>query len=330
MKDQVLKTLNSVIIPTVAACTFLAGAIVFVANVVHYSIPRIIREGFGGQLKAESIWTDFLNSSSPWFLSVALMAGLWTVFTLQPKPTEATDPKMNAEMFSSHLIGLGYFLLVDAILTVVALACLAATGQLDDVLKHGANLVTAATGASSNSPTVAADAVELRRGFVTQAVILGLSLAMAILGALFYFANSLWTKFAAKTEMFNQNVFWAGLWFRLAEAVVFTLAFFLALRFYSTADSLYLMPMIGLFVGMTVKSAEALVFGLAERTLAAATALVSPPEKKAPPPKNTAAAAAAPDANGNPPSGAGASVQIPQRGDLPPVAKDAPSTPPRS
>ncbi len=303
MNAQARRTLNSVVMPTVAAFAFLAGGIVFVANVTHHSIPRIVNEGFGGSLKEQSIWTDFLYSSSPAFLVVALIAGLWTVFTLPLKPTRASDEQMNDEMFTGHLIGLGYFLLVDAVLTVVALCGLAATGQLDDVLKHGANLLASATGAPSATDAPLLDDVSTRRGFITQAIILGLSLAMAILGALFYFANSLWAKFAAKTEMFNRNVFWAGLWFRLAEAVVFTLAFFLALRFYASTDSLYLMPMLGLFIGMTVKSAEALVFGLAERTLAAATALVSPPEKKAPPATNPASTQTGPNPNGNPPGG---------------------------
>lgn len=303
MNAQARETLNNVVVPTVAAATFLAGAVVFVANVVHHSLPRIVKHGFSATNEG-SIWTDFLNSSSPVFLVVALITGLWTVFALPRKPKVASDPAMNADMFSGHLIGLGYFLLVDAILTVVALACLAATGQLDDVLRHGAKLLSGAAAATASAAPL--DEIAQRRGFITQAIILGLSLAMAILGALFYFANSLWAKFAAKTEMFNQNVFWAGLWFRLAEAVVFTLAFFLALRFYADPASLYLMPMLGLFIGMTVKSAEALVFGLAERTLAAASALVSPPEKKAPPPANPAGGQPQAHPNGNPPGPGGA------------------------
>lgn len=281
MTTEARATLNSVIMPILAAFTFLAGAMVFVANVVHLSIPRIIQHGLNAQGNG-SIWTDFLHSSSPYFLGVALFAGLWTVFTLERKPGLATDAETSGKMFSAYLIGLGFFLLVDAIITMVAITGLAATGQLDDILKHGAALIEQASGAAAQ-PVAALTPEETRRGFMTQAVILGLSLAMAILGALFYFANSLWAKFGLKTEMFNRNVFWAGLWFRLAEAVVFTLAFFLALRFYAEANTLYLMPMIGLFVGMTVKSAEALVFGMAERTLAAAVALVSPAEKKTPP-----------------------------------------------
>lgn len=282
MTTETRLTINIVIMPSLAAFTFLAGTMVFVANVVHHSIPRIVQHGLNSQGNG-SVWTDFLKSSSPYFLGVALFAGLWTIVTLDRKSGLAKDPETSSKMFSSYLIGLGYFLLVDAIVTMVAITGLAATGQLDDILKHGAALIEQASGAAAQTAT-ALTPEETRRGFMTQAVILGLSLAMAILGALFYFANSLWAKFGDEKIMFNRNVFWAGLWFRLAEAVVFTLAFFLALRFYADANTLYLMPMIGLFVGMTVKSAEALVFGIAERTLAAAVALVSPPEKKTPPP----------------------------------------------
>lgn len=287
MSTEARSTFHSVILPSLAAFTFLAGAMVFVANIVHHSIPRIVQHGLSAQGQG-SVWTDFLHSSSPWFLALALITGVWTVYKTERKPGLATDVASSDKMFSAYLIGLGYFLLVDAIVTMVAITGLAATGQLDDILKHGATLIEQAAGTATEAPKILTPE-EARRGFMTQAVILGLSLAMAILGALFYFANSLWAKFGNEKIMFNRNVFWAGLWFRLAEAVVFTLAFFLALRFYADANTLYLMPMVGLFVGMTVKSAEALVFGIAERTLAAAVALVSPPGKKAPEPGNAAA-----------------------------------------
>jgi hypothetical protein len=105
-----------------------------------------------------------------------------------------------------------------------------------------------------------------------------LSLGMTLLGALFFFANALWYKFDQGKELFDREAFWGGLWFRLAEAIVFTIAVFLYLRFQGSESAIKYLPMIGLFIGMTVKSSEALVFGLADRLLASITSFVKPPD----------------------------------------------------
>jgi hypothetical protein len=107
-----------------------------------------------------------------------------------------------------------------------------------------------------------------------------LSLNMAVLGALFFIANSL-RKLRICRRSFDSSVFWAGLWYRIGEAVLFTLVFLLVIHWRYKGDLLktsaeydLMLPLLALVLGMFIKTGERLVFGTAERIFAAASAML--------------------------------------------------------
>jgi hypothetical protein len=121
-----------------------------------------------------------------------------------------------------------------------------------------------------------------------------LAIVMAVVGSLFYTANSLRKKRTCK-EAFDSDYFWGGLWYRMGEAVLFTLVIFLFVRMpyvkqvAATAGATaqpaqavetydLMIPILGLLMGMFIRTGERLVFGLAERVFAAASVLL--PEVK--------------------------------------------------
>lgn len=123
------------------------------------------------------------------------------------------------------------------------------------------------------------------------------SLSMAILGALFFLANTLKElrdksdaesreeSTTAKKFDFNTAVFWGDFWYRLGEAVLFTIVTFLYFRYggISTAT----LPIVALFLGMFIRTGEQIVFGLSKRLLLGAQALIpfTDESKPTPPPK---------------------------------------------
>jgi len=110
---------------------------------------------------------------------------------------------------------LGFVFLIDAILNLIAFSGFAKTGLLGQVF-----------------PIIAPDDGVLESSNVVSAIRLVVSLGMAVLGALFFVTNSLRNKRERKLVRYSETKFWAGLWFRLGEAVLFTVVFFLALRHY--------------------------------------------------------------------------------------------------
>jgi hypothetical protein len=99
------------------------------------------------------------------------------------------------------------------------------------------------------------------------------------------------------TEPFDAYAFWSGAFFRVGEAVLFTFAFFWLIWTSGDRTHVVWMPVLGLFVGMFVRTGEAVVFRLGERLLNATQALL--PAVDAPPPAQAkrvdAAATAAPN-----------------------------------
>ena len=82
---------------------------------------------------------------------------------------------------------------------------------------------------------------------------------------------------SVKEEPFSQARFWAGLWFRIGEAILFALIFFLiakAPNLKSISGAALLLA--SLIVGMFVKSGETLIAGIADRVFNAVQALVKP------------------------------------------------------
>jgi hypothetical protein len=111
-----------------------------------------------------------------------------------------------------------------------------------------------------------------------------MAFGMTLQGALFFVTNSVRQKRDSR-EPYDPRKFWGGLWYRTGEAILFTVAFVFVLRYGpgKPAEDGGLvgdqwLPLVGLFLGMFVKSGEALIFGLAQRVLQAASGLVGQAE----------------------------------------------------
>jgi hypothetical protein len=96
-------------------------------------------------------------------------------------------------------------------------------------------------------------------------------------------------------EPFDVHAFWSGAFFRVGEAVLFTFAFFWLIWTSGPRTSVVWLPVLGLFVGMFVKSGEAVIFRLGMRVLYAVEALLP---AAAPAPREEA-----PSGSGTTPSG---------------------------
>src|SRR5258708_2226450 len=177
------------------------------------------------------------------------------LMVLNGQRIEAIEPDRSQAMFGSVLVGLGFIFLIDAILNLIAFSGFARTGLLSQLF-----------------PAVAPDASVLEASNAVSAIRLVVSLGMAVLGALFFVMNSLRKKRDGQIR-YSATKFWSGLSFRLGEAVLFTVVFFLALRHY-VPDGDQLLPLIALLLGMFVTTGETLVFGLAQPRLQGAAALV--------------------------------------------------------
>lgn len=99
-------------------------------------------------------------------------------------------------------------------------------------------------------------------------LILIISCGLAVLGSVFFTANSLHRK--QSREEFNVDQFWSGFWFRLGESVLFALVLFLIIiaRLEEPDKWLALLIPTALLIGMFVKTGERLIFGMAERIFA--------------------------------------------------------------
>lgn len=298
MSTENPRAVHQIVTTSLAALGFLGGLILIVGTLTFNAIPVALHSPYV-QGNAFPFWPWFIGSI---LLLLALAMGIQTLANLPPvqkvedKP-DATDAEKAAlekvavsdVLFTRYLIGIGYFLFVDAVVNMVAFAGIASSGKLGLVFPLGNGTLKDTVAV----PVAANWFEEILRWLnwlqhpdepVILTVILMLSLGMAILGALFFFANALWTKFKQPDVFFDRNIFWGGLWFRLAEAIVFTIAVFLFLQFQGYQSAIKYMPMIALFIGMTVKSSEALVFGLAERLLASVAGLVQGPKVPPTPP----------------------------------------------
>ena len=171
---------------------------------------------------------------------------------------EPTGPTRDHVLYYRHLVLLGFALLIDGALNLLALAGFARSGVLTKVF--------------------AADSL---RGadHAAAAILIMVSLCMASLGALFFFCNSIWQKVSdgpEKMEAFSAGEFWGGLWFRLGEAIIFTIVFLLVMLSINISSSLttYSLPIIALLLGMFLKAGEALIYGIAQRLFDGFSALV--------------------------------------------------------
>jgi hypothetical protein len=77
-----------------------------------------------------------------------------------------------------------------------------------------------------------------------------------------------------RSEPFDVHAFWSGAFFRVGEAVLFTFAFFWLIWTSDRRTEVVWLPVLGLFVGMFVKTGEAIIFRLGMRVLSAVEALL--------------------------------------------------------
>ena len=89
---------------------------------------------------------------------------------------------------------------------------------------------------------------------------------LSLVGVTFFIAHAV--RQSVKTEDFHRGKFWTGMLFRIGEAVIFTLVFVLIGSFQVAQQQEPLihykvLPVLGLFMGMFVKTGETVIFGLA-------------------------------------------------------------------
>ncbi|MFO1499403.1 MAG: hypothetical protein U1G07_13575 [Verrucomicrobiota bacterium] len=202
---------------------------------------------------------------------------------------ERPEPERSRLLYGYHLVGVGFALMLAALMCSILFAAVAWSvgqersdgnaasvtpsaqtgdewnGNVQRPARPGAATLTERFGLLfGNSPEDAYFTVGL----------FALSTGVSLLGALFFFANALWAKMGRpERDPFDRSIFWAGLWFRLGEAVLFNLVFFLILRVYAP-DRYLVLPLVSLLVGMFLKAGEALVSGVATRVFSAFAALV--------------------------------------------------------
>lgn len=202
------------------------------------------------------------------------------------------EPRRSDVMYGRHLVAIGFALLIDALVCSTIIAALAwstgrgRTGQV--LLGQSQSVQSPAVGDSFDANELdllleSTDALLERFASLfgstpSEALFVGglflLSTFAALLGALFYFATSMWTKLREPNrEPFDRSLFWGGLWFRIGEAILFNFVIFLTLRYFAP-DRYVILPLVAVMVGMFLKAGETLISGLANRVFAAFTELV--------------------------------------------------------
>lgn len=176
---------------------------------------------------------------------------------------EASETSKTSEwdryLYYKHLLGLGVYLVGATTVGIAALAGLLVTGRLQ---------------------LLAAQPPEQH----SVGVIVLMSSLLALLGALFYVCNAIRKKSERKKpdEPFDIGWFWAGIFLRVGEALIFTLVLFLLFSMQNSPDYRMLL-LTSLLIGMFIKTGERVIFGIAQRVFAAVETLVptSAPERPA-------------------------------------------------
>jgi hypothetical protein len=245
------------------------GSLLATAAAVCGLLPRL----FGVELVSGS-WLASLAGAGVLLLTVG-----WSYFSRAmrelPDPEQLPEPRRSCVLYGRHLGGIGVALLVDASFTITLFVALARIVAADGFTPPAAAAPAVGDGVG-DSVIVRFEAIfgssAAEANFVS--VMLILSTFVALLGALFFFATSIWQKMDDPSrEPFDRSLFWAGLWFRIGEALVFNLVLFLVLRAY-VPEQFLILPLMALLVGMFLKSGEQLITGLANRLFAAFTELL--------------------------------------------------------
>ncbi len=198
------------------------------------------------------------------------------VSQLEDEADAKKEPVRSTELYGIYLVGVGFALLMQALACSIVFA--AVSWSVGQRLDSGQ---ASQTPAPQSAPIVDAAVRDIARLFGNSSEqayfivgLFALSSLVAMLGALFFFATAMWAKMnEPERDPFDRRLFWGGLWFRIGEAILFNLVFFLVLRYYAS-DQYLILPLVSLLVGMFLKAGELLVSGIATRVFASIQALI--------------------------------------------------------
>ncbi|MEM1330810.1 MAG: hypothetical protein AAGG07_09640 [Planctomycetota bacterium] len=175
------------------------------------------------------------------------------LYLLQRGPRKAQGEFVanDAVRYQRHLVGIGYSLLLSGLLLTSLIAAMLYWNLIE-------------IGGARSQESIKPEQLTF---------LLILSTLAAVVGSLFFVANSLRKKRDAK-QRFSSEKFWGGLWFRVGEAVLFSLVVFWLIwknhvtsQQSSGADAPLLdyswLPILCLLIGMFVTSGEMLIFAIA-------------------------------------------------------------------
>ena len=245
----------------VAAALLSLGLIMIVADVTSDGLEALIAAHQRGET---TVLYDFWTN--PAILWGAGLSGAGALLAMVDfgylRPLENDDCEGLLAGYNRALMGLGFALVLLGILNFVALAGFASVGELHLILND-----------TTQNPSL-----NNVRDMMRMLLIPG----FAALGSLFFVAGALRRKREilrrelARLEArngrpagrYDSAQFWGGLWYRMGEAVLFALVFFLTVRSgyinFDYANRVWVL-LVALLVGMFVKPAEQLINGLALR-----------------------------------------------------------------
>lgn len=258
----------------------------------------------------DSVTPAFYPALNACSLIVAGLVAAIVGYRLLPVLTEAQEQTVDETwrrfqrfQFGAHLCFLGYFLFLMGLCCLIVVVNLLRDDQLmvsgrfqsekfamvvtewqaclDDqrALEQARASGEMAAAFSSLANKVAARKHSLARRIQEMKaelnVLLVLSCGLAVFGSMFFTINTLKEKRSAKEpEFFDQRRFWGELVFRCGEAVLFTILVFWLIWNSQTPQYYTWLPVMALFLGMFIKSAEQVIYGLSDKVLEKARLLL--------------------------------------------------------
>ncbi|MEM9065440.1 MAG: hypothetical protein AAGB51_08125 [Planctomycetota bacterium] len=209
-----------------------------------------------------------------------------------PSPATDHDHEQNMLVFQRYLVGIGYALLLSSLVLVGLVATLISLGALQpkpDAPTPTETLMGSDAAADPLMGEATESVVQLpvklsEHGSV--ALLVGMSAVASIVGALFFVANSLRRK-RDNNIHFSAELFWGGLWFRLGEAVLFSMVLFWLIWTQHRSSSngsfaldYYWLPVLSLLLGMFVTAGERIIYSIAQGLFRGISAFFDPEKVK--------------------------------------------------
>ena len=244
------------------AATLLSfGLIIIVADLTSDGLEELFNAHERGETTVlYDFWTD------PAILWGGGLSGAGALLAILAfgyfQPADDDRPEARLTSYNMTLMGLGFALALLGVLNFVALAGFASVGELHLILND-----------TTEDPSLN-DVRDMMRMLLIP--------GFAALGSLFFVAGALRRKRqmlmqeiarlearnGSPADRYDSAQFWGGLWYRMGEAVLFALVFYLAVRSdyinVGEVNRVWVL-LVALLVGMFVKPAEQLINGLALR-----------------------------------------------------------------